>query len=73
MRQLVFLLCFLCCIPLMQAEETLKFRVYLKDKPTGEYRLDNPQAFLSPKSIARRERQKISINISDHTPFIAPI
>ena len=76
MRQLVFLLCFLCGIPSTQAEGNLKFRIYLKDKPTGEYRLDNPQAFLSLKSLARRERQHIAVNITDipvYRPYITQI
>ena len=75
-KEFISLLCLFCCIPQMQAEENLKFRVYLKDKPTGEYRLDNPQAFLSKKSLARRERQNIAVNITDipvYRPYITQI
>ena len=42
-------------------------------KPAGSYSLQQPQAFLGPRSIARRVRQGISIDSSDlpvHAPFL---
>ena len=42
-------------------------------KPAGVYSLQQPQAFLGPRSIARRVRQGISIDSSDlpvHVPFL---
>lgn len=42
-----------------------KFRIYLKDKGYTHYSIDNPQTFLSPKSIARKQRQGAKIDASD--------
>ena len=42
-------------------------------KPAGAYSLQQPQAYLGPRSIARRVRQGISIDSSDlpvHAPFL---
>lgn len=60
----------------VRAEDRFRFRVYLKDKPAGEYRTDNPQAFLSEKAITRRKVQKIAVDVTDipvHRPYIKQI
>ena len=41
------------------------FRIELKDKGNPPYTIDNPEEFLSAKSIARREHQGILVNHSD--------
>lgn len=69
MKYFFVLLCILFGIPEAQADDNLKFRVYLKDKPTGNYNLEKPQAFLSQKALARRKKQNIDVNITDIPVF----
>ncbi len=47
------------------ADTGYKYRVWLTDKPTGEFSIENPSAFLSQKSIERRNRHGIAIEESD--------
>lgn len=42
-----------------------KFRLVLRDKGTSNLSIANPTAFLSPKAIARRQKQNIAIDESD--------
>jgi subtilisin family serine protease len=44
---------------------TYMFRLLLTDKGQAAYTLDNPQQFLSQKSIDRRMKQKIQVNETD--------
>lgn len=46
-------------------ENDYKFRVILKDKGISNYSINNPEDFLSPKAIARRNKQNIPINETD--------
>ena len=46
-------------------QDTLKYRVSLKDKAATTYRLDRPEAYLSPKAIERRKRQHLAIDSTD--------
>lgn len=46
-------------------QDTLKFRISLKDKALTTYSLKHPEQFLSEKSIARRERQQLPIDSTD--------
>lgn len=39
--------------------------IFLKDKKNNQYTLDNPEAFLTPKSILRRTKQGIAVDSSD--------
>ena len=41
-------------------QDTLKYRISLKDKAATTYSLDHPEKFLSEKAIARRQRQQLS-------------
>lgn len=52
---------------LATAQEPLhyKFRVYLKDKGTTNYSVNEPEKFLSEKSIERKKRQNVKIDNSD--------
>ena len=38
-------------------EDTLKYRISLKDKAATDYSLQKPEMYLSKKSIERRKRQ----------------
>ena len=49
----------------MQAQRSVKYRVYLKDKAATEYSLDHPEAYLSTRAIERRTRQGIAIDSTD--------
>ncbi|MEG1544210.1 MAG: S8 family serine peptidase [Tannerellaceae bacterium] len=47
------------------AEDCYRFRVYLKDKGNAGYRVEEPEAYLSPRAIERRAKQGQPITISD--------
>lgn len=57
-------LLWLCSVD-VSAEESFRFRVYLKNKGDSGYSIDHPEQFLSKESIERRLRQGISISESD--------
>lgn len=65
MRKSITLLLLFFAIALCAQQTDYKFRIYLKDKGTIDYSIENPEAFLSPKSIARKQRQGIKIEASD--------
>ena len=46
-------------------EDTLKYRISLKDKAATDYSLQKPEMYLSKKSIERRERQGLEIACTD--------
>lgn len=46
-------------------QDTLKYRISLKDKAATVYSLDHPEAFLSEKAIARRQKQHLPIDSAD--------
>ena len=46
-------------------EDTLKYRISLKDKAATDYSLQKPEMYLSKKSIERRKRQGLEIDSSD--------
>lgn len=46
-------------------QDTLKYRISLKDKAATTYSLDRPEAFLSEKAIARRQKQNLPIDSTD--------
>ncbi|MDU1904260.1 MAG: S8 family serine peptidase [Dysgonomonas sp.] len=45
--------------------DVYKFRVYLKDKGESGFSINNPEMFLSQKSLERRRKQNIEIDESD--------
>ncbi len=66
MRRFFFLLTFvLIAVWALAQQDTLKFRVSLKDKAATAYSLKCPEAFLSEKAIARRRRQHLPIDSTD--------
>lgn len=48
-----------------RGEKLYVFRYMLTDKAESRYSIDNPQRFLSTKSIERRQRQGLSIDSTD--------
>lgn len=46
-------------------QDTLKYRISLKDKAATEYSLDRPEQFLSEKAIERRRKQNLPIDSTD--------
>ena len=50
---------------LLRTRRTYLFRVYLHDKQGTPCRLDQPLGFLSPRAVARRQRQGIAIDSTD--------
>ena len=49
----------------LQSQETVMYRLHLKDKGNPPYSLANPEDFLSSKSIERRARQGLSVDSID--------
>ena len=57
---------FLCCLPAwLWAGENYRFRVYLKDKGDGGYRVEEPEAYLSKQAIERRTKNNIAVTTAD--------
>lgn len=48
-----------------QQQDTLKYRISLKDKAATTYSLNHPEAFLSEKALARRHRQHLPVDSTD--------
>lgn len=48
-----------------ESSHDYKFRIYLNDKGPTQYSVTHPSAFLSERSIARKERQQAVIDASD--------
>lgn len=46
-------------------QDTLKYRISLKDKAVTTYSLERPEQFLSQKAIARRQKQHLAIDSTD--------
>lgn len=46
-------------------QDTLKYRISLTDKAATTYSLSRPQEYLSPKAIARRQKQQLAIDSTD--------
>ncbi len=46
-------------------QDTLKYRISLRDKAATAYSLQHPERFLSEKAIARRQRQNLAIDSTD--------
>lgn len=61
----IFIFLFALCSFSVHAEETYRFRVYLKDKGCSGCTLDHPERFLSKEAIERRKKQAIPITESD--------
>jgi hypothetical protein len=65
-RIIAVLLFFLFCLPsVADAEESAMYRLQLTDKGNPPYRIDEPEKFLSQKSIDRRIKQGLGIDETD--------
>ena len=49
----------------LQAQENLKYRVYFTDKAQTEFKLDEPEKFLSDRALARRQHQGLRVDSTD--------
>ncbi len=66
MKKPLFLLAFVLLAAGAHAQQdTLKYRISLKDKAATAYSLHHPEAFLSEKAIARRRKQHLPIDSTD--------
>lgn len=66
MKKLFFLLGFaLLAVGASAQQDTLKYRISLKDKAATTYSLKHPEAFLSQKAIERRRKQHLPIDSTD--------
>ena len=59
---ILFLFCILCSL---SAQEATMYRLILTDKGNPPYSIDQPEEFLSQKSIERRTKQGFPINETD--------
>ncbi len=60
-----FVLLFCLCLFIGSAQNAKKYWIQLKDKNNSKFDISHPEKFLSPRAIARRVKQKISITSSD--------
>ena len=66
MRKLFLLLAFTLFMTGVSAQQdSLKYRISLKDKAATEYSLKRPEKFLSEKAIERRKKQNLPIDSTD--------
>lgn len=66
MKKLIAFAAFVCFVAGASAQQdTLKYRISLKDKAATTYSLAHPEAFLSEKAIARRQKQNLPIDSTD--------
>lgn len=68
MKKLVLLLLFVLVVIGASAkakQDTLKYRISLKDKAATTYSLNRPEEFLSAKALARRKKQRLAIDSTD--------
>ena len=48
-----------------QPQDTLKYRISLRDKAATIYSLEHPEQFLSQKAIDRRRKQNLAVDSTD--------
>lgn len=66
LKRFIFLSAFLLlAVGASAQQDTLKYRISLKDKAATTCSLERPEAFLSEKAIARRRKQHLSIDSTD--------
>ena len=66
LKRFAFLSAFLLLVAGVSAQQdTLKYRISLTDKAATTYSLEQPEAFLSEKAIARRMKQQLPIDSTD--------
>jgi subtilisin family serine protease len=65
MRNIILIALIVAAQNVFAQQDTLKFRVSLKDKLATKYSLTRPEEFLSQKAIERRKRQSLPIDSTD--------
>ena len=66
MKQILTALLVLFSIGLSaQQQDTLMYRISLRDKANSPYSIEHPEAFLSQKAIERRQKQGLAIDSTD--------
>lgn len=65
MRKLILAALLLSTIGASAQQDTLKYRISLRDKAPTTYSLDRPEEFLSKKAIERRQKQGLAIDTTD--------
>lgn len=66
MKRLIVLTAFvLSLVGASAQQDTLKYRILLKDKAATTYSLEHPEAFLSQKALERRQRQHLPVDSTD--------
>ncbi len=70
MRKLLFFKILICILPFLLQEKAVaaeeqKQLIYFKDKAATPFLLQQPLAFLSPKALERRQKQKIKLTERD--------
>ena len=58
-------MCFLLGSMTVQAQRSCKYRVYFTDKAQTEFKLEEPERFLSPRALARRQHQGLLLDSTD--------
>lgn len=64
-KAIIFALLGLCAAGIWAQQDTLKYRINLKDKAATTYSLKHPEKFLSEKAIARRKKQNLPVDSTD--------
>lgn len=65
MRKLILGALLLATTGVSAQQDTLKYRISLRDKAVTTYSLDRPEEFLSKKAIERRQKQRLAIDSTD--------
>lgn len=65
MRIALLIVSMMFTVTLYSTEYHYQFRLTLTDKDTTEYRIDNPEPYLSQRAIERRTKQGLSIDQTD--------
>ncbi|NDV66488.1 S8 family serine peptidase [Bacteroides sp. 224] len=65
MKRAILFIWALAALTAFAQQDSLKYRIYLKDKVSTTYSLDRPSEFLSLKAIERRMKQQLPIDSTD--------
>ena len=65
MKQILIFAIFILFAGSLQSQESVMYRLHLKDKGNPVYTISNPEEYLSPKSIERRVRQNLPVDSVD--------
>lgn len=65
MKQTIFILLFFCVVFPGYSQETFMYRLILKDKGNPPFSTEQPEMFLSDKSVQRRARQGFTVDSID--------